>query len=48
MVDQFGFFFPDSWIPGNLGRKVISPAVSLHRNSTVLNLIDLDSKWWKS
>lgn len=42
------FFFPESWIPGNLGRKVISPAVSLHRNSTVLNLIDLDSKWWKS
>ena len=31
----------DSWIPGNLGRTVISPAI-------VLDLIDLDSEWWKS
>ena len=42
------YIYFDSWIPGNLGRKIISLVVSLHRNATISDLIDLESKWWKS
>ena len=42
------YIYFDSWIPGNLGRKIISLVVSLHRIATISDLIDLESKWWKS